>query len=643
MKPSLLVALTALFLAAAAPRPVLAASPQPELIELLRSQAAPSEKAIACKKLAIYGTKDAVPALAPLLQNPDLSSWARIALEAIPDPAAGEALRDALGKVQGRLLIGVLNSIAVRRDATAVEPIIAILGRPEVDVAQAAALALGDIGGDAAAKALRTALPGAPAALRSSVAEACVVCADHYATGGHTRQALELYDAVLAASVPVQRKLEATRGAILARKADGLPLLLEQLRSKDKAFFGIGVTTARELQGEKVTHALAAELGKLPPERQPALVLALADRPDKAAAAEAVKIAGAGSKPARLAALGLLDRFGAVAALPVLLESAAEADAEISKTAKTVVQRLEGATVNAEIVKRLGTAKDRALQSLLELASARQVQAAIPAVVRAAGSPEANVRHAAFDALGNLGAETQVTDLVQFLGKTSVPRDRSDIEKALSSIGSRTTSRAVPQVLPLVKNNDPALRSIGVRVLASMGGAEALKAVNAAVSDADAGVQDEAVGALVTWPNNWPDDSAVAEPLLSLAKSGKKPSHQLQGLRGYLSHLQEERHLKAEDKLARVNDAFALCTRPEEKRLAIAALATVPSGAALDRLVELTSDSAISEESCLAILKVAAQDKVKAEAGPARAKALKVVVEKAAQDSTRKKANEMLK
>jgi hypothetical protein len=33
---------------------------------------------------------------------------------------------------------------------------------------------------------------------------------------------------------------------------------------------------------------------------------------------------------------------------------------------------------------------------------------------------------------------------------------------------------------------------------------------------------EEAVGTLATWPSNWPQNEAVAEPLLNLVKSGKK-------------------------------------------------------------------------------------------------------------------------
>src|SRR5512143_2023052 len=94
------------------------------LIKILESNAPPQDKAIPCKLLAVYGSKDAVPALAPLLADKELASWARTALEAIADPAADEALREALGKLEGRLLIGTINSIAVRRDPKAVDGLV---------------------------------------------------------------------------------------------------------------------------------------------------------------------------------------------------------------------------------------------------------------------------------------------------------------------------------------------------------------------------------------------------------------------------------------------------------------------------------------------------------------------------------------
>jgi HEAT repeat protein len=264
--------------AIAADDTVAAAEKERKLIEVLMSDAPAKDKAVPCKQLAIYGTKNAVPALAALLSDKELSSWARIALEAIPDPAADEALRDAVGTLQGRLLIGVINSIGVRRDAQAVELLAGRLKDADADVASAAALALGRIGGQSAVQSLERSLPGAPAAVRSAIAQGCVLCAEKYLVEDKRDEAAKLYDLVRKADVPKQRVLEATRGAILARQAAGLPLLVEQLRSDDKDLFGIGLRTARELGGPEAAKALAAELETMQPvepQSQPSEVLAI--------------------------------------------------------------------------------------------------------------------------------------------------------------------------------------------------------------------------------------------------------------------------------------------------------------------------------------------------------------------------------
>ncbi len=74
---------------------------QRKLIEVLKSDAPARDKAIPCKQLAIYGNEEAVPALAALLPNPELSSWARVALEVIPGPAADAALAGPWAKSKG--------------------------------------------------------------------------------------------------------------------------------------------------------------------------------------------------------------------------------------------------------------------------------------------------------------------------------------------------------------------------------------------------------------------------------------------------------------------------------------------------------------------------------------------------------------
>ena len=94
---------------------------------MLKSGATQEEKAAACRQLARVATKQSVPTLASLLGDEKLSHMARYAMETIPDPSVDEALRDALGKLKGRPLLGVIGSLGVRRDAKAVDAIAKLL------------------------------------------------------------------------------------------------------------------------------------------------------------------------------------------------------------------------------------------------------------------------------------------------------------------------------------------------------------------------------------------------------------------------------------------------------------------------------------------------------------------------------------
>ena len=628
--------------AAAADSQTSPANKERALISLLRSNAPPAEKAVACKQLAIYGSKDAVPALAPLLSDPHLASWARIALEAIPGPAPEAALRSAMGKLQGNLLIGVINSIAVRRDSKAVSGLVKKLKAADADVASAAAVALGRIGGDKAAKALSRSLASASAALRPAVAEGCVLCAEQLLAQGKPSDAIKLYDTVRAAPVPRQKMLEATRGAILARQSAGLPLLLEQLRSPDKALFGIGLRTARELPGRAVTEALAAELPRTTPDRQSFLLLALADRSDDAVLPAVVAAAGSGPQKLRLTAVGILDRLGNPAGVPVLLIAAADSDADLAPAALAALARLSGNEVDATLMERLPASAGKPRQVLILLAGQRHLEGALPLIVPSDEDPDAGVRAAAEQAIGILGDDKQVAGLAKLLQSTQSTKERADIEMALLAISGRTGARAVPSLLPLAQDSDSSVRLIALRVLASAGGPAALGAVKSAVDDKDQSVQDEAVRTLSTWPNNWPEDSGVAEPLLALARSSGKTSRQVLALRGYLQYVQSDKQLKDDDKVSKVTDVLALLQRPEEKRLAIAAIGGIPNARVLELLSAFAAEPPIAEDASSAIVKLAG-GKLPGVSKEQRQKALQVAVENSTSAETKKKAGELLK
>jgi len=121
---------------------IMALAPAKLILILQDANASVYAKAKACQRLAVVGGRSAVPALAALLTDPQLSLYGRFGLEPNPDPSADDALRAALGKVQGNLLVGVINSIGLRRDKQAIAGLEKLRHDSSTEVARAADAAL---------------------------------------------------------------------------------------------------------------------------------------------------------------------------------------------------------------------------------------------------------------------------------------------------------------------------------------------------------------------------------------------------------------------------------------------------------------------------------------------------------------------
>jgi HEAT repeat protein len=631
-------------LAFAQDRDAAAREKERELIAIIKSDKPAADKAIPCKHLAIYGSKEAVPALAALLPDKDLSSWARIALEAITDPAADEALRSALDKVQGRELVGVMNSIGRRhRDGKAIAPLAKRLGDSDEQVVAAAAVAIGQIGGDEARKVLEQSLASGSAAAKSAVAEGAIFCAERYLADGNAGAAAKLYDAVRTADVAKQRQVEAARGAILARQSDGIPLLVEQLRSDDKDMLAIALRTAREMKGEQVTQALITEIPKAAPDRQDLVILALGDRNDRKAAPVLLETAKSGPHNARLAALSVLEHLGDASAIPVVLGVAAGEDKELAAAAKATLARMGGEDVDSKLFSSLQQSSGRMRRVLIELVEQRRLEGALPLFVKYAEDEDAEVRATALDAIGTIGGEEQIADLVKVLQKTEDRTQRQNIERALVTISRRAGAAAAKPLIALANTRNASDRVVAIRTLAAAGGAEALATVKAAVTATEPAVQNEAVATLSNWPSRWPDDAAIVPPLLSLAKSAEKPEHRILAARGYIEYVRGSKKLSPSDKIARLNDILPQLTRPDEKRLAISVLGGIPSTESLNRLATLTAEPELTEDAANAIVNLSRGRNAQQLPREARQKALQAVLDKSKDQPTRQRAEETLK
>lgn len=572
---------------------------EPALIEALRT-APPADKALACKRLATIGTKAAVPELAPLLADEQLASWARITLEAIPDPAADEALRNAMGSLTGKLLIGTINSIAVRKDSAAVDLLANRLNDRDVDVASAAAVALGCIGNDAAAKILRQSLAGAPGPVLGAVAEGCIRCAEQRMQAGRTSEAAEIYDEVRRCEAPKPRKLEATRGAIVARKAAGVPLLMEQLRSSDRAFFQIGLSTARELAGREASDALAAELARTSPDRAALLLNVLADRRDPSVLPAVLNAASSGEKQSRVAAIGVIGRLGDVSSVAPLLEIAVDSDAELAEAAKAAIVGLADKDVDAAIAERLSAAEGKVLAALIDLVGQRRIDAT-ESLIKALEHGDESVRSAALTALGATIGPQDLAVLVSLVINPKNPTDEQVAQRALRAACLRMPDReaCAAELAAAMSRASNATQVQMLEILGALGGQKALEIIDLAMKSNNAPLQDAGSRVLGEWM------SVDAAPVLfDLAKNAADDTYRRRALRGYI-RLARQFPMPNEQRAEICEKAIAAANRIEEQQLALAVLERYPNRDTLKVAVKATHVPALREHAAKVTLAIA--------------------------------------
>lgn len=622
INPILIVALLSACVVTASAQTVPPSSEEDKLIAVLRSDdASHKDKVDACRGLALIGTKKSVAPLAALLGNEQLSHMARYALEPIPDPAVDVAFRDALGTLKGKPLVGVIGSVGVRRDAQAVQALQRILMQNQAgpEAMGAAVRALGMIGTAEAGEVLKVSLHHAPPEGMLDVYEGLFRCAETLAAEGDKATSIDIYDTILARDAAHQVRAGALRGAILTRGIkegvprragetarqyiermdDGVSLLLKYLQSDDYVMFSAAAQTALEMPGRNVTRALMSVLKELPADNQILVLWTLGKRADTGALPAVFALAKDGPKQVRMEAIRVMPQFQDGDAVPDLVKLMKDPDEDIAATAQESLAAIPGRRADSAVVAML--ASDQASERLtaLDLMGRRRMTSSVPAILKAASDPDAEVRPAAFRKVGELGGPAEVPALLDRLMQLKDPRDLAAAERALIAVcGKSDDARSYTSRLTgLLSGAGTAQQSALLRVLAAIGGNQALEAVRKAAEDSNTTVREAAIRVLCGWST-----ADAAPDLLKLAQA-PGGAHKTAALRGYITLIRDE-SLSTAQKLAMCRQADALIERNDDKKLLLGALGTVASVDALSMAMASLDDPATKNEACFAAVAI---------------------------------------
>jgi len=575
------------------------AAEEKELIAILQSSAGATEKCAACQQLRIYGTAQSVPALAALLREERVGHAARHALEGIPSPEAGAALRKALATTSGLTKAGIVNSLGWRRDTASVPLLVPLISDTDTAIATAAASALGRIGSDKAVAVLKGARENLNHAIRRAVLEALLRCAEDLLSTGNYVGAAALYGDLFHANVPPTIRTAAWRGLVLSDDNQRPELVVKALIGNDEQLRLVALKLVREIKDEQLVKACLQQWNSLPALAQ----LAVLDAHLQFGTEALATVRTASKSPhmvVRVAAWQALADLSDTSMIPALASAAAEGEPAERDAARDTLARVHGPGVREALLVYLKQAEARKKAELLLAMGKRGDTAAAPMLLQYANASEETIRLAALESLRRLAVTDTLLPLLDLIVTSKSASDRKAVLRALYAVcqASLDKDRTSRQVIAASNRLPASERRYVLPLLLELATPSALTEILKSAQHSDAQLVRESIRLLTQWP-----DAAPAEKLFEMARTNSDPSLRTLALRGGINVVGREPDPFT--RLVLIREALSLASRTEEKKLVLSQLSRIPRAEALEMSLRYLDDPDLINEAGFAAVSIA--------------------------------------
>jgi HEAT repeat protein len=475
-------------------------------IRVLSGPASYEAKKFACEQLAIIGSAEVVPALAPLLTDPAQVGIACLALRSNPSAQADQVLRTALAQTDGMPRIQIIHTLGDRRDPQSVPDLARQARLSAPGIASAAIAALGKIGDDAAHAALTSLRSEASPDLAPVLAEAFLRVAERRVAEANLAAAKGLFESLLAkGNLPGVRR--GALSALLALDADGgTRRILTLLNGEDSTLQPTAIAAIDTLVGTDVSRSFGLELPNLKPGLQVLLIEALASRGDGEARAAISSHIHDQDPAVRLATIRALGRLGGESAVNVL--ASALSDASTTEEAAAVQSALIGlpaeAALDQAILEACREASAETKPLWIAVVGQRRMRGARAMLLAETGNATNAIAHAAWQALGRLATADDAPELLVRFNSLPAAVEHDSAASAITRALLQTDDVASRSALlrsALAQAGNVQNRCSLLRLLPQAADAEALALLETSARDANPLVADAALRALAHWPD----------------------------------------------------------------------------------------------------------------------------------------------
>jgi HEAT repeat protein len=384
---------------------------------------------------------------------------------------------------------------------------------------------------------------------------------------------------------------------------EAIDIVIDALKSNDPAMQAGAIALVRDIPGREITEALAKHLPNLPAAGQVQLLSAFADRADAAALPAVIKASDSADESVRIAALKAVGQLGDASSVSLLSGRAAQTSGDEQKAARESLYRLRGQQVDQAILAAIPSARGDVKIELIQSVGERNIVPGIPVLLETAKDADSKVQRESFKVLKTVADAKFLPALVELLIKTKSQSVRGEAEKTVAAVAHKIEQKdrqAEAVLAALAQVVDVEARCSLLSVLGRIGDNSALPELRKALADDNAKIQDAAIRALSDWPNPAPVDD-----LLKVAKTSDNQVHRILALRGFVRLLGLETGRPAEEMIKLYQQAMELAPDVPEKRKVLSGLANTKSLAALEMAATCLQDSTLQQEAEVAVVKIA--------------------------------------
>lgn len=562
---------------------------------LTKDGTTPAAKQYICVQLRQVGTKAEVMILSEMFASRETSEMARYALEAIPGPEASGVLQEGLIYREGKQLIGTINSVAARKDSSAVTTLHTLSQHAPPAAAEAAVHALGRIADGPSADHLLAMADKADTPYVQTLRVALLRCA---AAGQHAE---EIYRKLSQPGMASGTRRAALEGLLRLQGEKVEATVIEWFSGEDADRRRIAAGHLQKLSDQQLDKLLA-ELAELPDACKLTVVELAATRRGADMLPTIMSLVKSANPELQQAGIRCLGMIGNSAAIPTLIDLlGVGGDAtEAAQAALAAMPRQQVAPGLLESLQNTPGMRIPVIDVLIDI----KCYDAIDPLIEIALNSDPEVYTPALHGLRGIADpdKTDIPRLVKLLLRTGPGKHRDEVEKTILLVCDKLPPGAGRSELVLAslagadKNEIPKY----LPVLGRLGGEASLKKIEEALESTDELVCEAGVRALCNWPN-----AEVADALLKVATDSDNRAHRRMALRAYIRVVSLQSDRPEAETLAMLQNAFKLADGADEKRLAIERAAAVRTMETVTWLGDFLDDPELAQAACSSLVELA--------------------------------------